>query len=371
MAKRSYHRKKKSPARTILILVLLIGAGVVIWQLWGKSEPIIEKDQLDQAMLGHAPGGDRETSSNPPPEPGGTRIQPGDTETTTTPPPDDDTGPGNTGGSGSVANPGGTANPGGVSERTAAQALQAVKLFEQGRSAWQAKKYLAARDALSDAVKLGLMPEQEKQARQMLNEAADQWLFSRDIYEGDEFCRLYKVASGDMLVNLQKQFAVPYKLLMRVNNITNENNVPAGKSIKVVQGPFHVLVDRSRFMMSVYLGDVLVRSYKVGLGKTGRQTPTGLWKVKLKQENPAWYDAEAGKNYLPNDPENPLGERWIAIEGLEGPAEDRTGFGIHGTIKPDEIGKAASRGCIRLYNGDVRELYDLLMEGQSLVRVID
>ena len=61
----------------------------------------------------------------------------------------------------------------------------------------------------------------------------------------------------------------------------------------------------------------------------------------------------------------------IGLHGKEGEAVGRGGFGIHGTIRPEEIGKAASRGCIRLHNKDVAVLYDLLAEGQSFVWVED
>jgi lipoprotein-anchoring transpeptidase ErfK/SrfK len=125
--------------------------------------------------------------------------------------------------------------------------------------------------------------------------------------------------------------------------------------------------------MLVYLGDVIARVYPVGMGAPDRPTPTGLWRSQAgtKQENPAWPDQETGKYYKPDDPDNPLGERWIGLEGLEGDALGRDGFGIHGTIKPEEIGHAASRGCIRLLNENVEELYDMVTDGQTKVWVYD
>ncbi|MBN1766095.1 MAG: L,D-transpeptidase family protein, partial [Sedimentisphaerales bacterium] len=216
-----------------------------------------------------------------------------------------------------------------------------------------------------------LTRQQDEQAHKLLNQTADMWLFSRNVFPGDEYCRLYKVERGDRLTSIGKKFDVPYQLLQRINQIDDPRRLGAGETIKVVKGPFHAVVDRGRFRLYVYLGDTLVCSYPVGLGASGRQTPAGVWEVKLKQVNPAWSDTENGKYYYPDDPENPLGERWIAIEGVEGEAVGRNGFGIHGTIRPDEIGKAASRGCIRLLNEDVEELYDMLIEGQSRVKVID
>ncbi len=248
-----------------------------------------------------------------------------------------------------------------------------LNLLKQGRQAIMQKDYIKARQLLSDAVSAGLTITEEKQARKLINQASDEWLFSKNIFENDPYCSRYKVQTGDMFATIGKKFKVPYQLLMKINGIHDAARLRAGQNLKVIQGPFQVKVKRSTYTMSVYLDDLLVRSYIVGLGAPGRQTPTGLWRVTpgRKQVNPAWDDVEEGKHYYPDDPENPLGERWIAIEGIEGDAVGRTGFGIHGTIKPHEIGKSASRGCIRLHNKDVEELYDLLQEGDTTVRVIN
>ena len=44
-----------------------------------------------------------------------------------------------------------------------------------------------------------------------------------------------------------------------------------------------------------------------------------------------------------------------------------SGFGIHGTVAPETIGKAASDGCIRLVNADVAALFDLVSDGTVVV----
>jgi len=245
------------------------------------------------------------------------------------------------------------------------------QLFVQGSGAFAAGNYVVARSKLSLAVASGLTDQQDSQARQMLNTAADKWLFCRNVCDNDNLCSLYKVVSGDRLTTIGKANDVPWQLIQRINNMANATSLRAGENVKVVKGPFHVSVDSKRFLMSVYLGDVIARSYPVGLGAPDRPTPTGLWLVKLKQPNPAWHDNETNKNYLPDDLENPLGERWIALEGLDGQAVGKKGFGIHGTIKPEEIGKPASRGCIRLLNKDVEELYDMLLENKSRVTVVE
>jgi len=260
-----------------------------------------------------------------------------------------------------------------AAEPLAVPATPAGQAFQAGSDAFQAKDYIKARDRLSAALKLGLPDPHDRSAREMLNRAADEWLFSKHVLSGDPYCSAYTVRQGDLLVAIARKFSVPHELLMKINGIENPSRLRVGQTLKVVHGPFHVEVKCSTFQMTVTLGDAVARCYPVSVGKSGRDTPRGLWKVRVgkKQVNPAWPDAETGKYYYPDDPENPLGERWIGLEGIEGDAVGREGFGIHGTIKPDEIGKNASRGCIRLLNPNVEEVYDLLAEGNSLVRVID
>ena len=247
------------------------------------------------------------------------------------------------------------------------------KLFHLGQVALEKKNYIEVRELLSEAIDTGLNGSQERQARQMLNRAADQWLFSRNIFGDDVLCQHHNVAKGERLVHIGNRYGVPYQLLMDINGIEKPELLPADASIKVIKGPFRVVVDRSDFQMSVFLGGILVRSYPVGLGASERQTPTGLWRVRpgKKQVDPAWTDKETGKHYYGGATDNPLGKRWIGLEGLEGEALGREGFGIHGTIKPEEIGKMSSRGCIRLRNEHVIEVFNMLQEGKTEVQVVE
>lgn len=44
-------------------------------------------------------------------------------------------------------------------------------------------------------------------------------------------------------------------------------------------------------------------------------------------------------------------------------------YGIHGTNKPSSIGKAVSNGCIRMYNKDVIELFNIVPIG-TVVKIV-
>lgn len=234
-------------------------------------------------------------------------------------------------------------------------------------------KVIEARDRLNEAFSMPMNNVQRAVIKRKLSELADKWLFSRTVYPQDRLCSNYEVKPGDLLRSISNDNKVPWEILQEVNNISRPELLRAGQMIKIIHGPFHAKVYHSTFTMDVYLQNTFVRSFRVGLGQEGKETPTGLWSVKQggKLIKPPWSDPETGKLLHYGDEGYALGSRWIGLDGLGGNAKGRTGFGIHGTIEPETIGTKSSKGCIRLHNGDVIKVYDLLTEVQSLVRVID
>ncbi|MHC4741673.1 MAG: L,D-transpeptidase family protein [Planctomycetota bacterium] len=232
---------------------------------------------------------------------------------------------------------------------------------------------IEARDKLNSMLSGSLSSRQSTSVKKTLAELSEKWLFDKTVYPEDEICSSYKVKPGDNLAGIGKKYKVPYQIIMRINNIKDPRTLRAGKPIKVINGPFHVVVSHSTFTMDLYVQNTYVRSYKVGLGRPEHQTPTGRWRVKPggKLISPLWRDPDTGKNYHAEDPDYPLGSRWIALEGLEGEAKGRTGFAIHGTRKPEEIGRRSSRGCIRVRDDEVKMVYDLLVPRLSEVVVVD
>ena len=69
-------------------------------------------------------------------------------------------------------------------------------------------------------------------------------------------------------------------------------------------------------------------------------------------------DPSVGKMIVPPGPRNPVGSRWI---GLSLP-----GYGIHGTPKPNTVGRPESRGCFRLTNWNAEKLFELVKPGTPL-----
>ncbi len=248
-----------------------------------------------------------------------------------------------------------------------AQIAQAMDLLNQ-----PTPKIIEARDRLNELLPLA-QGQELLFIKGKLAELSDKWLFGKVVYPEDKLTASYKVAPGDMLSTIGKKHNVPYEILVQINNMAKPEALQAGVAIKVINGPFHVRVYRSTFTMDLYLQNTYVKSFSVGLGKQGMETPTGRWRAKEggKLIQPIWTDPVTGKTYHPEDPDYPLGSRWIALEGIEGNAVGKKGFAIHGTKNPEQIGTPGSQGCIRLHNGDAILVYNLMMPGQSLVDVVD
>jgi len=109
----------------------------------------------------------------------------------------------------------------------------------------------------------------------------------------------------------------------------------------------------------------------VGLGEFG-STPIGSWKVRTNSKliDPKWVNPRTGEVFQASDPKNPIGERWIGLIGTDAQTSLLEGYGIHGTIAPDSIGREMSMGCVRLDNEDVEWVYELLIDDQSTVQII-
>ena len=113
-----------------------------------------------------------------------------------------------------------------------------------------------------------------------------------------------------------------------------------------------IVVNKSRRTLTLYKGGQSIGKFPVTLGTSSTPTPSAKARIQNMHKNPAW--GGMGGKYTPvaaNDPKNPLGERWM---GLRIPG--MSGYGIHGNIKPFQIGGYYSNGCIRMFNYDIENL---------------
>jgi lipoprotein-anchoring transpeptidase ErfK/SrfK len=129
-------------------------------------------------------------------------------------------------------------------------------------------------------------------------------------------------------------------------------------------------------------GETPIRTYPVSTSQFGvgteqgsMKTPTGRFRVAKKiGENMASGTIFRGRVPLkPDDPLPPTEDfvtsRILWLDGLdEHNANTRERFiYIHGTKHEDKIGSRAGHGCVRMRNGDVIELFDLVDEGAFVV----
>ena len=207
----------------------------------------------------------------------------------------------------------------------------------------------------------------------------NQLVFSPTADPRDPMTEEYKVASGDSLSRIagRRELATHWKLISRINKISDPSKIRLGQSLKLVRGPFHAIVDKSDHRIDIFHGSpadpsswLYIRSFDVGLGESDG-TPVGEFVVSAnKLENPGWVNPrDARERYEPNDPKNPIGEYWIGLTG-QGEASAYTSYGIHGTIDPSSIGGDESMGCVRLANGDIDIVYELLAEHVSRVLIV-
>jgi lipoprotein-anchoring transpeptidase ErfK/SrfK len=260
------------------------------------------------------------------------------------------------------------APPVATSKPTASERM--TSLLDAGRAALARNDTLEARSVWNEALRLGGSAEQAAFLRAELGRIADETILSAAMVAGDPLVERYVIRTGDVLAKIAAANRISPDLLAIINGMADKNLIREGQTIKVVKGPFRAVVRKSEYRLDVFLGDVFVRQYKVGLGADD-STPTGEWRVSTKLVNPTYYPPRGGKIVSADDPENPLGERWIGLVGLSGEALDQQRYGIHGTNEPDSIGKSVSMGCIRMHNADVEQVYAYLVEAHSRVAVFE
>jgi lipoprotein-anchoring transpeptidase ErfK/SrfK len=120
--------------------------------------------------------------------------------------------------------------------------------------------------------------------------------------------------------------------------------------------PAIIVIKRNAFELTLYKDLKRAKTYGIGVGRSGTETPAGLYDIQNKAVNPSWAvpDREwagdlAGQVIPSDDPRNPIEARWMGIYD---------GAGIHGTDDVGSIGNAESHGCIRMRISEVKSLYD-------------
>lgn len=170
----------------------------------------------------------------------------------------------------------------------------------------------------------------------------------------------YEVRPGDTLSAIAGKYRVGTGLIARLNDIRNQDLIRAGQKLTVIEGPFRIEIDKSDMVLSLYLGDTFIRSYPAATGKNN-STPEGEFSVVRKLVEPPWTDPYNRIIVRADNPEYPLGTRWIEFVPPPG------AYGIHGSKKEDEIGREASFGCVRVLHPREEEIYDFVTIGSPII----
>ena len=152
-----------------------------------------------------------------------------------------------------------------------------------------------------------------------------------------------------------------------------------------------IIVDISEQRLYLYSNNDLIQSYPVSTSKYGEgqtensfKTPLGLHEIKEKIGHKApintIFTARVNTNkradvqIKQNDTEDDfVTSRIMWLDGLEDGINSGLGVDsynryiyIHGTHEEGLIGQKASHGCIRMFNNDVIELFDIVSEGTKV-----
>jgi len=130
--------------------------------------------------------------------------------------------------------------------------------------------------------------------------------------------------------------------------------------------PGTIVVRTAERRLYFVVGEGIAIRYPVAVGRPDKQW-LGEVAVAGKHLRPAWSPPEEVRLDNPNLPDvipggapnNPMGVAALTLSGGE--------YAIHGTNRPESIGKFASYDCIRMYNEDIGDLFTRVTVGTRVV----
>jgi lipoprotein-anchoring transpeptidase ErfK/SrfK len=191
-----------------------------------------------------------------------------------------------------------------------------------------------------------------------------------------------RLGHATVLELVAEKFHATEQLIETLNPAAAWPNPPPGTALTVPDVSGSPRVTAARLTISLHrkvieawdANDRCVASFPCSIAADKNKRPKGdlLVANAAKDPNytfdPAVYpeDEEArsiGKRLLiPPGPNNPVGVAWVGL--------NLTGYGMHGTPKPEDIGKTESHGCFRLANWNAEKLLKIVTIGMH-VRVTD
>ena len=180
----------------------------------------------------------------------------------------------------------------------------------------------------------------------------------------------HKVKKGDYFQKIAEQYNVGFLALMAANpdidpflpELNSDVVIPSAMLLPYIkyEGIVINLPELRLYYFSPENNKVHV--FPVGIGREGLETPKATSYISSKRKNPIWrptdamrqrYFEEHGKE-LPREiaagPNNPFGKYALRLGTSE--------YLIHGSNQRFGIGMRASSGCIRLFDDDIKWLFE-------------
>jgi L,D-transpeptidase ErfK/SrfK len=186
----------------------------------------------------------------------------------------------------------------------------------------------------------------------------------------------YVVQQGDNFADIARKFDIGYTEMVAANPGVAPWTPPVGKTLYIPslyivpnvprQG---IVIDLGERRLYYFPRDGAMQTYPIGIGAIGFDTPHTTTKVVRKEPNPVWIPPPSIRAEQPDlpaqigpGPDDPLGDFALRLGWPN--------YLIHGTNKPDGVGRNVSHGCIHLYPEDIEKLFNSVAVGTP-VRVID
>jgi len=186
----------------------------------------------------------------------------------------------------------------------------------------------------------------------------------------------YTIKDGETLLDVAKNLRFGYSEVVNANPEIDPWIPPGGTEIilptayilpEVIDEGIVINLPEMRLYYFFKAGSFrMVRIFPIGIGREGFDSPPGNYKITAKVKDPVWRVPESARKenpkmprFVPPGPENPLGGYWLQLS--------IKGYGIHGTNKPYGIGRRVSRGCIRMYQEDIKLLFNSVKIGTKVV----
>lgn len=187
----------------------------------------------------------------------------------------------------------------------------------------------------------------------------------------------YLIEEQDTLPDIARRFDLGFVELRAANPMVDVWLPAAGTRLTLPTAHILPAVERTGIVINLpeqrlYFfrrAPSTVLTFPLGTPRIGCPIPRGTTTVIRKRTQPTWTPPPSLRaerpglpDHVPAGPSNPLGEFALDLGWR--------GFLIHGTNKPDGIGRRVTHGCIRLYPEDIERLFAAVPVGVR-VSVID